>query len=505
MAPAGVPHGHRLRAVPRFVRARASGADPGAPDGPACPPRRLHRREGNRNVIFHYPFGRRVNDALSRAFAFAVTETHRTNVRVSVTDDNFMITVPKRIELKGLAKLVTSTNLEDLLRRAIRNTELFKQRFRHCATRSFMILRNYKGREVSIGRQQLRSQRVLDWLHEIVDFPVVKETYNEILHEVMDVGHAREILQRLESGEIAVAESDFAPLPSPFAHNVVLQGVSDLVLMEDRSALLRELHRKVLERVMPSDAISSIQFQPGEIAEYFLRKRPKIARKEDILSYLERVGDANLLQQKGRNVFEMATASFADVRKWAGQLMDEGAVESVWTPQGIHWAPKDQVPNYVAVYAQRSRLKPPEEKVLALLKEKPRTHKELLRTTRREKDALNESLRKLERSYLVARRGVEETLFVAREPTRGPFEAALDKILTKRLEVDGPSSATELAVALGLEGELVEEVLRDLESEGVVSSGHFLVDKEFQFMLTRDLQRLQRKGETREVFDETQV
>src|SRR5207249_3858781 len=125
--------------------------------------------KGNRNVIFHFPFGRRVNDALSRAYAFAITEAHRTNVRVSVTDDNFMITVPKRIELEGLAKLVTSKTLEDLLRRAIRNTELFKQRFRHCATRSFMILRNYKGREVSIGRQQLRSQRVLDWLHEIVD------------------------------------------------------------------------------------------------------------------------------------------------------------------------------------------------------------------------------------------------------------------------------------------------------------------------------------------------
>jgi ATP-dependent Lhr-like helicase len=461
--------------------------------------------KGNRNVIFHFPFGRRVNDALSRAYAFALTEAYHTNVRVSVTDDNFMITVPKRIEMKGLVNLVTSENLEDLLRRAIRNTELFKQRFRHCATRSFMILRNYKGREVSIGRQQLRSQRVLDWLHEIVDFPVVKETYNEILHEVMDLSHAREVLGHIESGQITVAESDFASLPSPFAHNVVLQGVSDLVLMEDRSALLRELHRKVLERVMPADQISSIQFQPGEIAEYFRRKVPKVARKEDILSYLDRVGDANLLQQKGRNVFDVGTASFSDLRKWAGQLMDEGVIESVWTPQGIHWATKDHVPNYVAVYSQRSRLKPPEEKALALLKEKPRTHTELARTTKWKKDTLNEVLRKLERSYLVARRGVEETVYVAREPVRAPFEGALDKVLTRRLEVDGPTSATELAVALGLEPDLVEEVLRGLESEGVVSSGHFLVDEEFQFMLTRDLQRLQRKGETREVFDETPI
>ena len=461
--------------------------------------------KGNRNVIFHFPFGRRVNDALSRAYAFAVTEAHHTNVRVSVTDDNFMITVPRKIELKGLVNLVTSDTLEDLLRRAIRNTELFKQRFRHCATRSFMILRNYKGREVSIGRQQLRSQRVLDWLHELEDFPVVKETYNEILHSVMDLVHAREVLRRIEAGEIAVVESEFANLPSPFAHNVVLQGVSDLVLMEDRSALLRELHRKVLERVMPADQISAIQFQPGEIAEYFHRKLPKVARKEDILSYLDRVGDANLLQQKGRNVFEVAAASFPDIRKWAGQLMDEGAVESVWTPQGVHWTLKDHVPIYVAVHGQRSRLKPAEEKVLAAIQEKPRSHKELLRTKKMEKDALNETVRKLERSYKIGRKGVDETVFFAREAARANFEEALDKVLTKRLEVDGPTSATELAVALGLEAELVEEVLRDLESEGVVSSGHFLVDKEFQFMLTRDLQRLQRKGETREVFDEAQV
>ncbi len=461
--------------------------------------------KGNRNLVFHFPFGRRVNDALSRAYAFAVTERQHTNVRVSVTDDNFMLTVPKRIEIPGLVKLVSSGNLEDMLRKAIKNTELFKQRFRHCATRSFMVLRNYMGREVSIGRQQLRSQRVLDWLHEIEDFPVIKETYAEILHEVMDLDHAKEVLQGIESGKIAVHETDFSGLPSPFAHNVVLQGVSDLVLMEDRSALLRELHRKVLERVMPADQITAIQFQPSEVQEYFRKKLPRIARKEDILSFLDRVGDANLLQQKGRNVLEHATASFPDVRKWSGALMDEGVVESVWTPQGVHWAPKDLVPTYAAVYAQRSRLHPPEEKVLQLIREKPRTHKELARLTKLEKDELNEALRKLERAYLAGRKGVEETTYVPREVERAKFEESLDRLLTKRLEAEGPQSAQELAVAMGLEPDLVEETLRDLEKESLVSSGHFLVDKEYQYMITRDLQHLQRKGETREVFDEEKL
>src|SRR5256714_11946055 len=38
--------------------------------------------EGNRNVSFHYPFGRRVNDAPSRAYTFPVTEALPTNERV---------------------------------------------------------------------------------------------------------------------------------------------------------------------------------------------------------------------------------------------------------------------------------------------------------------------------------------------------------------------------------------------------------------------------------------
>ena len=42
---------------------------------------------------------------------------------------------------------------------AVKSTELFKQRFRHCATRSFMVLRRYRGREVSVARQQLRSEK----------------------------------------------------------------------------------------------------------------------------------------------------------------------------------------------------------------------------------------------------------------------------------------------------------------------------------------------------------
>src|SRR3989441_4132243 len=461
--------------------------------------------KGTRNVIFHYCFGRRVNDALSRAFAFAVTEKYKTNVRVSVTDDSFMLTIPKRIDLEGIEKLVTSENLEDLLRRAVRNTELFKQRFRHCATRAFMILRNYKGREVSIGRQQLRSQRVLDWLHEIEDFPVVKEAYREILNEVMDLRHAREVLEGIETGRLEAKVAGFPNLPSPFAHSVVLAGVGDLVLMEDRSALLRELHKQILRRIVPETEIEAAQFKDDEVKEHFKRKRPAVERREDIPAVLERVGALNLLQQKPPSVFEYSHAALPNLRTWGGELMEAGKVQSVWTPRGILWAMAEEVPLYAAVYAQKSRLKPDEDTVVKALEAGPASLKSLAKSLKRESKEVSEILRKLERAYLVHRRGVEETVFALRPVKRESFETALDRLLTRHLDVHGPTTAHELAYVLDLEEDLVKEALRDLEQEGSVASGHFVVAAEYQYMLSRDLQRLRQRGDTREAFEETRV
>ncbi|MCK4718457.1 MAG: ATP-dependent helicase, partial [Thermoplasmata archaeon] len=201
---------------------------------------------GRHNLIFHACHGRRVNDALSRAYAMAISNRYNCNVSLSLTDDNFMLTLPRKIEAEDVTALVTSKNLEELLRSAVKGTEMFKQRFRHCSTRSFMVLRNYKGRGIGVGRQQSRSERIMKVLLEEEDHPVVWETYNEILNQAMDLGHAREVLEAMESGEREVVCLPYGEVPSPFAHNVVLAGISDIVLMEDRSTLLRELHRKVL-------------------------------------------------------------------------------------------------------------------------------------------------------------------------------------------------------------------------------------------------------------------
>ncbi|MDY6766087.1 MAG: ATP-dependent helicase, partial [Candidatus Nanohaloarchaea archaeon] len=136
-----------------------------------------------------------------------------------------------------------------VLRKAVRKTELMKRRFRHVASRALMILRNYKGNKKSVGKQQMKSHFLLSAVEDIDDeFPILKETYREIMEDHMDVEHAEERMDAVKQGDVDV-EIIETEVASPFAHNLVLQGQSDVVRLEDRKQRLQQLHEQVLERI----------------------------------------------------------------------------------------------------------------------------------------------------------------------------------------------------------------------------------------------------------------
>ena len=209
---------------------------------------------GTTNIVFHTLFGRRVNDVLSRAYAYVLSEMLGRHVRIAVTDNGFMLTLPPGTSIshevvEKLVKSVNSSNVEELARKAIRRTELLKKRFRHCAERSFMLLRRYRGVDVSLARRQFNAEKLLKVVEQLGDFPVLEETYREILEDFMDLEHAKEVLKKIEEGEIEVRIFYSGTVPSPFAHNIVAWGYSDVVLMEDRRkliAMLNDLVKKVL-------------------------------------------------------------------------------------------------------------------------------------------------------------------------------------------------------------------------------------------------------------------
>lgn len=444
---------------------------------------------GNYNMVFHFPFGRRVNDALSRAYAFVLTQQYGCNVSVSVTDDTFMITSPKRIDLEGVERVLTSSMLEPVLMRAVKDSELFKQRFRHTASRSFMILRNYRGREVSVGRQQVRSQYLLEALAGMEGVPVIDETYREIMEDVMDIKNAKSVLASIEDGSVTVRPIEYSSTPSPFAHNAILTGISDMVLMEDRGALLRELHRKVLSKVMGAD-ISEFEFTEDQVVPFFRRRIGMASSKDELLSLIRRAGPLRVLKEKGRSIYPYTVADRESIDRWCVELLDEGLIASVYIDDA-YFVPAEDLDTYLTVMARSRSLSDDERRMLALLEE-PHTAAKLASALEMPSSAVHQALRRLEAAGRVGRVGYRDGKWLFRARTYGerPREDALDEVLVRHLECYAPATAEEIAFSLGLaEGE-VRQALNDLAQEGRVAKGRFLVSEHEQYMLERDHLRL---------------
>jgi len=113
-----------------------------------------------------------------------------------------------------------------------------------------MILRNYLGTDISVGRQNARARRLLRHLQrERPNSPVLKETYREILTDALDYPNAEDYLFRFVSRQASIRFERDLPGPSPLAFNLVAATSAAGVLNEDRSQVLERYQETVREAI----------------------------------------------------------------------------------------------------------------------------------------------------------------------------------------------------------------------------------------------------------------
>ena len=444
---------------------------------------------GNYRLIFHFPFGRRVNDALSRGYAYRLSDLLGCSISVTMSDDSFMIGTSRRIDVNKVPSLLVSKDLEGILRKAVKDSEIFKMRFRHTASRSFMILRNYMGRAVSVNRQQIRSAYLLETLGNMEGMPIVEETYREVLEDDMDIRNARVVLDMIENKETAVDIIPFSGTPSPFAHNAILSGFSDIVLMEDRSALLRELHRKVLYRAM-GDSVKEFEFDEDRVIPYFREKIGRIASKEDIIPMLMRTGPLQAFRERGRSVYAYADTDRKTLDQWCRELLKEGKIATVFLDDP-HIMAAGEAEYYASAVRKERDLSAADEKILAAITgdTPPDT---IAERTGIDEDTIFRSLRKLESMYLITRTDIvrNKWSFSKAEFKEQNRNVSLDRIILRHLECFAPLTVHEIAFALSIPENDAGTALEAMVHDGVLSRGRFLVSENDQYMKQTDRMRL---------------
>ena len=208
-------------------------------------------RENRRRLYFFMTnYGLRFNDGFSRIVAFMIARDVTTNVSVGISDTGFLVSIPleKKADPVRLLRSIRADECREVLQEAVGGTQLEKRVFRINAARSFMILKNYMGKKRSARRQQVSADMLIAFAKRLPGFPVMRETYREVIEDRFEVENIRRIVRGIGAGEIAVVLTRTAS-PSPLAFGIATLGVSDAVYAEDRLSMLREFQRRVLSSI----------------------------------------------------------------------------------------------------------------------------------------------------------------------------------------------------------------------------------------------------------------
>jgi ATP-dependent Lhr-like helicase len=212
---------------------------------------------GSVRVVIHATFGGRVNAPWAMALAHRARESlGGADVQVQTTDDGIMLRMPDLGSLPPVHALmgISAAEAEQLVMEDVGASSLFGARFRMNAGRALLLPRGMPNRRMPLWLQRLKALDLLQTVRDFPSFPILVETYREVLQDAFDIDSLKEVLHAIEEKRIAVhvVQTD---TPSPFATSLQFGFVMDWLYGDDtpraeqRAALL-SLDRAMLDEVM---------------------------------------------------------------------------------------------------------------------------------------------------------------------------------------------------------------------------------------------------------------
>jgi ATP-dependent Lhr-like helicase len=194
------------------------------------------------------PFGGRVHAPWALALAARVRESLGFEVNFIWSDDGVALHFPDSDSLPRLDELLVGPDeLENLVVDELSGTALFGARFRENAARALLIPRRRPGQRTPLWQQRLKAQGLLQVARRYPDFPVVLETYREVLQDVFDLPALRLLLGELRQRKIDLVEVETASA-SPFASSLLFDYVATYMYEDDTPLAERRAQALALDR-----------------------------------------------------------------------------------------------------------------------------------------------------------------------------------------------------------------------------------------------------------------
>ncbi|MGI8658655.1 MAG: Lhr family helicase, partial [Candidatus Limnocylindria bacterium] len=258
---------------------------------------------GDWRVVILSPFGGRVHAPWSMAIESRLREEHGLDVQTIWSDDGIAVRLPEGIEADGASidatLLLDPDQIEELLMAELGGSAIFAARFRENAARALLLPRRRPGQRTPLWMQRQKSADLLEVASRYGSFPIILETYREILRDVFDMPALVGLLSDIRARRIRTVSVETRSA-SPFASSLLFDYVGSFmyegdVPLAERRAQALALDRELLAELLGSEELREL-LDPDAVADLELELQALAAGRQartvdGVSDLLRRVGD----------------------------------------------------------------------------------------------------------------------------------------------------------------------------------------------------------------------
>jgi ATP-dependent Lhr-like helicase len=257
---------------------------------------RFFDESGGMQLVLHAPFGSRVNRAWGLALRKRFCRQFNFELQAAATEDAVLLSLGPQhsFPLESVFRYLHPDTVRDVLVQALLDAPMFGTHWRWNASIALALPRSRGGRKVPPQIQRMEAEDLLAAVfpdaaaclenipgdREVPDHPLVRQTVDDCLHEVMDIDGLIAVLRRIHAGEIRLIARDL-PEPSPLAHEILnarpYQFLDDAPLEERRAQAVYT--RRAFE---PSSADDLGALDPGAIERVRAEVWPEVRDADEL-------------------------------------------------------------------------------------------------------------------------------------------------------------------------------------------------------------------------------
>ncbi|MFL5404074.1 MAG: DEAD/DEAH box helicase [Gemmatimonadales bacterium] len=197
---------------------------------------RFFDEAGGMQLVIHSPFGSRINRAWGLALRKRFCRQFNFELQAAATEDALLLSLGPQhsFPLDTVFRFLNPETVGEILIQALLDAPMFGTHWRWNANIALAIPRSRGGRKnpPQIQRMQAEDLLAAAFPHavaclenipgdrEVPDHPLVRQTIDDCVHEVMDLDGLTGLLRRIHAGEIQLVARDL-PEPSPLAHEIL--------------------------------------------------------------------------------------------------------------------------------------------------------------------------------------------------------------------------------------------------------------------------------------------